>query len=84
MFWLIAEATQGKITGMIASREFDSIATAEDLMRRWARFGVDGLCDEADAIYICDAEGQPIRLWSRRLKMSMPISQNAALEAAAE
>lgn len=74
MFRLVAEAWKHKYSGEVASRTFDDIGAAERLMRNWARFGVEGLCDEADRLCIYDAENRPVRLWSRREKRSVDVT----------
>lgn len=71
MFKLVAEAHKGIYDGVVSAREFPSLEEAETCMRNWARFGVDGLCDEADRLFIKDRSGAIVRVWSRREKRSV-------------
>jgi hypothetical protein len=73
MFKLVASANKPHFTGIVSTREFATVEEAETLMRDWARFGIDGLCDEADSLCIHDAEqeGKIVRRWSRREKRSV-------------
>ena len=70
MFKLVAAANKPHFTGIVSTRTFETVEAAEAMMRDWARFGVDGLCDEADSICIYDAgDGdRMVRKWSRREK----------------
>ena len=74
MFKLVAEARKHKYNGVVASRTFETVEDAEKLMKNWARFGVENLCDEADSLCIYDAEGKMVRVWSRREKRPVTVS----------
>jgi hypothetical protein len=73
MFKLVASANKAHFTGIVSTKDFESVEEAEKMMRNWARFGVDGLCDEADSLCIYDAEDgdKMVRKWSRREKRSV-------------
>ena len=74
MYRLVAEAWKNSYSGEVASRSFEKVEEAETLMRDWARFGVDGLCDEADRLCIYDDQARPVRLWNRREKRSVDVT----------
>jgi hypothetical protein len=71
MFKLVAGAATETFTGEVASRTFETLEEAEKMMRDWARFGVDNLCDEANSLRIFDQRGQLVKTWSRRLKQAV-------------
>jgi hypothetical protein len=73
MFKLVAEAHKQGFAGVVSSRSFDSVEAAEQVMRKWARFGVDGLCDEADKLCIYDEGDKMVRIWSRRQKQPIIV-----------
>lgn len=74
MYRLVAEAWTQSFSGEVSSRSFERVEEAEAVMRDWARFGVDGLCDEADRLCIYDAQARPVRLWSHREKRSVDVT----------
>jgi len=59
------------LDGIVATRTFKTIEEAEKMMKEWARFGVENQCNEADLIYICDANSKLVRTWNRAKKMSV-------------
>ena len=71
MFKLVAGAATDSFAGEVASRTFDTLEEAERIMRNWARFGVDNLCDEANSLRIFDQRGELVKTWSRRLKRAV-------------
>jgi len=71
MYKLIAGAATDTFNGEVASRVFDNLDDAEKMMRDWARFGVENLCDEANSLRIFDAKGQLVKTWSRREKRAV-------------
>lgn len=72
MFTLVAASRKPILNGIVATRAFATIEEAEELMREWARFGVDNQCNEADLIYICDASSALVRRWDWAKKASVP------------
>ena len=54
----------------VATRSFETLEEAENVMREWARFGVQNQCSEADLIYICDADRRLVRTWNWARKAS--------------
>lgn len=74
MFTLVAASQKPILDGVVATRQYETIAEAEDEMRNWARFGVENQCNEADAIYICDRDGKLVRIWDRARKCAVPAS----------
>ena len=71
MYTLVAASRKPILDGIVATRTFPSIEEAEKVMRDWARFGVENQCNEADLIYICDANRKLVRTWNRAKKMSV-------------
>ncbi|MFN7225039.1 MAG: hypothetical protein ACK4MS_13560 [Paracoccaceae bacterium] len=63
MFTLVAASRKPILDGVVATRRFDTLSDAEAEMRNWALFGIDNQCNEADAIYICDAKNRLLRTW---------------------
>lgn len=74
MFKLVAEAYNKQYKGVVSSKSFETVEEAEAQMRKWARFGVDNLCDEADSLCIYDDKDALVSTWSRRQKR--PVPQN--------
>lgn len=72
MFTLVAASRKPILDGIVATRQYATIAEAEVEMRNWARFGVENQCNEADAIYICDERGTLVRVWHHATKRSVP------------
>ncbi len=72
MFTLVAATKKPVLDGIVATRRYETQAAAEEEMRNWARFGVENQCNEADAIYICDARGALVSRWDYRLKRPVP------------
>ena len=73
MYTLLAEAETGTWSGEIGREEFETLDAAERQMDLWARFGVDGYCNEADRLSIFDAGGAPIRNWNWRRNRVEPV-----------
>ena len=71
MFTLVAASRKPILDGIVATRTFKTIEEAEKMMKEWARFGVENQCNEADLIYICDANSKLVRTWNRAKKMSV-------------
>jgi hypothetical protein len=71
VYTLVAATRKPILDGIVATRTFDTIEEAEKVMRDWARFGVDNQCNEADAIYICDADSTLVRRWDWARKASV-------------
>lgn len=69
MFTLVAASRKPILDGIVATRTFETIQEAEKVMREWALFGVDNQCNEADLIYICDANRKLVRTWNRSKQM---------------
>lgn len=74
MFTLIAASKKPILDGVVATRQFPTLDEAEATMREWARFGIDNQCNEADALYVCDAKGHPVRVWNWRSKQAVDPS----------
>lgn len=68
MYKLYAASSQPGWTGQIAAETFPTLAEAESKMREWALFGVDAYCNEPDRIWISDADEQPLKYWSWRVR----------------
>ena len=64
MYILVAAAAMPQWSGEIGREFFDTLAEAEKEMERWARFGVDGYCNEADRISIFDDRSVELRRWN--------------------
>lgn len=71
MYTLVAASRKPILDGIVATRTFKTLEEAETLMKEWGRFGVDNQCNEADLIYICDANSTLVRTWNRAKKMSV-------------
>jgi len=80
MFYLVAESAHPRFKGEVARRPFETLEAAEALMRTWARFGVENLCDEADRICVYDADGHVQSVWSRRLRAPVRSAEGSAQE----
>lgn len=72
MFTLVAASRKPILDGIVATRRYETLDAAEAEMRNWARFGVENQCNEADAIYICDARGALVSLWDFARKRPVP------------
>jgi hypothetical protein len=72
VYTLVAATRKPILDGVVATRTFETIEEAEEVMRTWARFGVDNQCNEADALYICDSNRTLVRRWDRAKKASVP------------
>jgi hypothetical protein len=68
VFTLVAASKKPILDGVVATRTFATVEEAETMMRKWARFGVNNQCNEADLIYICDANSKLVSTWSRGKK----------------
>jgi hypothetical protein len=68
VFTLVAASKNPILDGVVATRTFGTVEEAEKVMRQWARFGVNNQCNEADLIYICDANSKLVSTWSRGKK----------------
>ena len=73
MYILIALSTSAAWSGELARAAFASMEEAEARMTRWARFGVDSYCTEADSLHIFDATGAEVRRWSWRERKPVPV-----------
>jgi hypothetical protein len=71
MFTLVAASRKPILDGIVATKTFGTLEDAEAVMRDWARFGIDNQCNEADALYICDANRRLVRVWNRARKQSV-------------
>lgn len=71
MFTLVAASRKPILDGVVATKTFDTVEEAETVMRRWARFGVENQCNEADEIYICDDRKRLVRSWNWGKKQSV-------------
>lgn len=67
-YQLVAEMRSPAWSGEIGRKPFSTIEDAEKEMARWARFGVDCYCNEADSLRILDGGGVEIRRWNWRRK----------------
>jgi hypothetical protein len=74
MFTLVAASKKPILDGVVATRQFATLDEALATMREWARFGIDNQCNEADALYICDAKSRPVRIWNWRQKEAVEPS----------
>lgn len=80
-FTLVAFVTNANGRGQLDQETFATIAEAEERMARWARYGVEGQCDDASELAIIDADGTPVRFWHWRLRRSLdPRDVDAAEE----
>lgn len=79
MFYLVAESAHPRFNGEVARRPFETLEAAETLMRTWARFGVENLCDEADRICVYDADGHVQSVWSRRQRAPVRMTGETPL-----
>lgn len=68
MFKLLAGSRMPGWTGQVAEETFETLNEAEDRMREWARFGVDGYCNDPDTIWVTDAEDHALKYWNWRTK----------------
>lgn len=64
MYTLVAASKKPIHDGIVATKQFETLAEAEALMREWAKFGIDNQCNEADLIYICDARARLVSTWN--------------------
>lgn len=64
MFTLLAFADRPHWQGEIARRSFDTQAEAALEMGRWALFGIDATCNEADELVVLDPDAQPVLRWN--------------------
>lgn len=71
MFTLVAASRKPILDGIVATKTFPSLSEAEETMRKWARYGIENQCNEADAIYICDKNSNLVRVWDRARKQSV-------------
>jgi len=71
MFTLVAASRKPILDGIVAKKSFGTLDEAEAVMRKWASFGIDNQCNEADALYICDATSKLVRTWNRATKQSV-------------
>jgi hypothetical protein len=69
VFTLVAASKKPILDGVVATRTFSTVEEAEKVMRQWARFGVNNQCNDADLIYICDANSKLVSTWSRGKKV---------------
>ena len=64
LFTLLAFADRPHWQGEIARRSFATQDEAEIEMTKWARFGIDATCNEADELVVLDADAQPVLRWN--------------------
>lgn len=72
MYTLVAASRKNVLDGIVATERHETLDDAQKVMREWGRFGVQNQCNEADAIYICDARGRLVSRWDFALKA--PVS----------
>lgn len=66
MFILCADRSLPEWSGIVGGERFDTLAMAEAKMREWARFGVDGHCNDPDHLWIIDEDGRVLKVWDWR------------------
>jgi hypothetical protein len=66
MFILCADRSLPGWSGIVGREQFDTLAEAEAKMREWARFGVDGHCNDPDHLWITDDRGEVLMVWDWR------------------
>lgn len=71
MFILSADRSLPEWSGIVGRERFDTLAMAEAKMREWARFGVDGHCNDPDRLWISDEDGRVLRVWDWRRRASV-------------
>lgn len=65
-YTLVAVVTNAQTAGEMDTATFDRIEDAEERMARWAKYGVEGQCDEPAELAIFDSEDQLVRQWHWR------------------
>ena len=75
MFVLMADRTEPGWSGAVGTEIFDSIEQAEQMMRKWARFGVDNYCSDPSRIWIADETGMVLKIWDWRLRAAVDLPQ---------
>jgi hypothetical protein len=65
-YTLIAIVSRADTVGELGRQTFDTIDEAEVQMAEWAKYGVDGFCDEPSEVGIFDTEGVLVRQWHWR------------------
>ena len=79
MYILLAEMATPEWSGEIGRESCDTLDAAEQKMARWARFGVDAYCNEADQIRILDDRNIEVRRWNWRKNRSDPVAADQRL-----
>jgi hypothetical protein len=78
MYTLVAQAATPQWSGEIGRATFETLAEAEKEMARWADFGVDNYCNEADHIRIFDSNSAELRRWNWRTRRAEPVEPDTA------
>lgn len=77
MFILCADRTLPEWSGIVGRESFTTLAEAEAKMREWARYGVDGHCNDPDHLWITDDDGMVLKVWDwrRRAAVAAPKAE---------
>lgn len=70
---LLAFANRLHWQGEIARRNFNTQAEAEAEMGRWALFGIDATCNEADELVVLNSDANPVLRWNWRSRSADPL-----------
>ena len=79
MYVLIAQVATAEWSGEIGRAEFASLEDAEKEMTRWAKFGVDSYCNEADHIRIFGKDMVELRRWNWRSRCAENVVPDTAI-----
>ena len=73
MYTLVAEVATPEWSGEVGRATFMTLEDAEKEMARWANFGVDDYCNEADHIRIFGDDFTELRRWNWRERRSEDV-----------
>lgn len=80
MFILYADRNLPEWSGIVGREAFRTLAEAEAKMHEWARFGVDGHCNDPDHLWITNENGSVLKVWDwrRRTAIEPAVSEDRA------